>query len=274
MIESTKPETGNNPSRLFIVFLPLVYVGRLTISICLSTGKFCLFAINIFRNIFSLPIYLQEIVQQLLSIGFFSLPVIGMTALFAGGALALQVYSGGTRFNAESAVPAIVAIGMIRELGPVLCGLMIAGRVGSSIAAEIATMKVSEQVDALTTLSINPIKYLVVPRVIASIIALPILTGICDIIGILGGYLVGTGRLGFSTHWYIAQSLEFLGKDDVISSLIKGGVFGFIVAISGGYFGMNAIQGARGVGRATVKAVATASILIIALNFVLTDLFF
>ena len=161
------------------------------------------------------PFYPVELGRQLLRIGYFSLPVVGLTALFTGAALALQIYAGGARFNAETVVPSIVAIGIVRELGPVLGGLMVAGRVSSSIAAELGTMRVTEQIDALTTLSTDPMKYLVVPRVLAATLALPVLVAIGDVIGVMGGYLVGVGRLGFDPANYIRNTLDFLEGADV-----------------------------------------------------------
>ena len=212
--------------------------------------------------------------SSIFNIGYLSLPVVGLTALFTGAALALQIYSGGARFNAESVVPSIVAIGMVRELGPVLGGLMVAGRVSASIAAEIGTMKVTEQIDALTTLSTNPMKYLTVPRVLAATLSLPILVAIGDIIGIMGGYLVAINRLDFNSATYLNNTLSFLEGDDIMSGLIKASVFGFIVAIMGCFHGMNSDRGAQGVGKATTNAVVSASVLILTTNYLLTELFF
>jgi phospholipid/cholesterol/gamma-HCH transport system permease protein len=210
----------------------------------------------------------------LIQIGYFSLPVVGLTALFTGGALALQIYAGGARFSAEAVVPQIVAIGMVRELGPVLVGLMIAARVTSSIAAEIATMKVTEQLDALVTLSTHPMKYLTLPRVLAATLMMPLLVAVGDTIGILGGYIVSTQRLGFNAASYIQNTVDFLEAHDIASSLVKGAVFGFIAALVGCYYGMTSERGAMGVGRATKGAVVTASVLILAANFFLTEAFF
>jgi len=186
----------------------------------------------------------------------------------------LQIYSGGARFNAEAVVPQIVAIGMVRELGPVLVGLMIAARVTSSIAAEIATMKVTEQIDALVTLSTNPMKYLTLPRVLAATLVMPVLVAVGDTIGIYGGFLVSTERLGFNAAAYLQNTADFLTRIDIISSLVKGAVFGFIAALMGCYYGMNSDRGAMGVGRATKSSVVAAAIAILAANFILTEAFF
>jgi phospholipid/cholesterol/gamma-HCH transport system permease protein len=218
--------------------------------------------------------YGRQILEQMWRVGYNSLPVVGMTAFFTGGALALQIYLGSSRFNAEGLVASIVALGITRELGPVLAGLMVAGRVGASIAAELGTMRVTEQIDALVTLSTNPFKYLVGPRVIAAVVTLPILVAIADTIGIMGGYIVGTRSLGFNGFAYIKNTADFLHVDDVTSGLIKAAVFGFIIAIMGCYHGFNSKGGAQGVGRATTNAVVSAAILILAANFALTSLLF
>lgn len=212
--------------------------------------------------------------RQLIQIGWLSLPVVGLTALFTGAALALQIHSGGARFQAGDVVPAIVAIGMVRELGPVLGGLMVAARVASSIAAEIGTMRVTEQIDALVTLSTDPVRWLVTPRLWAALVTVPVLVGVGDIVGIMGGWLVGTHSLGFNSTTYLGNSWAYLERWDVVSGLIKGAAFGLIVALSGCWFGMRSSRGAEGVGRATKSAVVAAAVGILAANFVLTGLFF
>ena len=249
-------------------------IGKSTLDLCQVFGKISLFVISTFTHIIRPPFYWRELLSSIFNIGYLSLPVVGLTALFTGAALALQIYSGGARFNAESVVPSIVAIGMVRELGPVLGGLMVAGRVSASIAAEIGTMKVTEQIDALTTLSTNPMKYLTVPRVLAATLSLPILVAIGDIIGIMGGYLVAINRLDFNSATYLNNTLSFLEGADIMSGLIKASVFGFIVAIMGCFHGMNSDRGAQGVGKATTNAVVSASVLILTTNYLLTELFF
>lgn len=257
-----------------IINRTLAAIGRSTLALLASIGRLVIFVADSVGHIVRPPFYPAEFLQQLLRIGYFSLPVVGLTTLFTGGALALQIYAGGARFNAESVVPSIVAIGMVRELGPVLAGLMVAGRVGASIAAEIGTMRVTEQIDALTTLSTNPMKYLVVPRILAATLAMPVLVLIGDIIGVMGGYLVGVYRLDFSSAAYINNSVDFLVAGDVTSGLIKAAVFGFIVAVMGCYNGFRSERGAQGVGQATTNAVVSASILILASNYLLTELLF
>lgn len=249
-------------------------IGATVIWLCQVTGSLAVFAASGTSHVFRPPYYPGEIGRQIMRIGYFSLPVVGMTALFTGGALALQIYAGGSRFNAESVVPSIVAIGMTRELGPVLGGLMVAGRVSASIAAELGTMRVTEQIDALSTLSTNPMKYLVAPRLLAATLTMPILAFIGDVIGIMGGFLVGVSRLDFNATTYIKTTWDFLEAGDVTSGLIKAGVFGFIIAMMGCYQGYHSGRGAQGVGRATTNAVVTASILILASNYVLTEALF
>jgi phospholipid/cholesterol/gamma-HCH transport system permease protein len=257
-----------------LILAPLATIGRSVMGLLAGVGRVSIYAGATVSHLFRPPFYPREFLIQLMQIGFLSLPVVGLTALFTGGALALQIYSGGARFNAEAVVPSIVAIGMVRELGPVLGGLMVAGRVAAAIAAEIGTMKVTEQIDALVTLSTNPLKYLTLPRVLAATLSLPLLVAIGDSIGIFGGYLVATTRLGFNAANYIQNTVDFLEPWDVISGMIKGAVFGFIVAMMGCYHGMNSGKGAAGVGRATTNAVVSASILILASNYILTEVFF
>ena len=252
----------------------LAIIGRAVLSMLAAIGRVTLFAVDTVSHLGRPPYYPREFAQALVQIGYFSLPVVGLTTIFTGGALALQIYAGGARFSAEAVVPQIVAIGMVRELGPVLVGLMIAARVTSSIAAEIATMKVTEQIDALITLSTNPAKYLTLPRVLAATVVMPFLVGVGNIIGIMGGYLVGVERLGFNAGTYLRNTIDFLEPLDVVSSLTKAAVFGFLAALMGCYFGMRSDRGAQGVGRATKSAVVAASVLILAANFVLTELFF
>lgn len=257
-----------------MVLSPIAAIGRAAEHVLRAIGRVTLFIFQALSHMFRPPFYGREFALALLNIGWLSLPVVGLTALFTGGALALQIYSGGARFNAEAVVPQIVAIGIVRELGPVLVGLMIAARVTSSIAAEIATMKVTEQIDALITLSTDPMKYLVAPRVLAALLVVPILVAVGDVIGIFGGWIVATGSLGFNPASYLRNAINFLEVLDVVSSLVKGCVFGGLAALMGCYFGMNSGRGAQGVGRATKGSVEAAAVLILAANFVLTGVFF
>ena len=209
-----------------------------------------------------------------MEIGYYSLPVVGVTAIFTGAVLALQSYTGFSRFSAESAIASVVVLSITRELGPVLAGLMVAGRVGASIAAEIGTMRITEQIDALITLSTNPIKYLVAPRVIAAVLMMPCLVLVADIIGVMGGYFISIYTLGFSQDIYLQNTYQYLEVKDVTSGLIKSAVFGFIIAIIGCYSGYYSNKGAQGVGNATTNAVVISSIMILLTNYLLTKVFF
>ena len=250
---------------------PVRLTGRATLAMVRAVGRVAIFAA---RGLAAPGFRPRLLGEQLVRIGWLSLPVVGLTALFTGAALALQINAGGERFQAGDVVPAIVAIGMVRELGPVLGGLMVAARVASSIAAELGTMRVTEQIDALVTLSTDPMGWLVTPRLWAAILAGPVLVGVGDTIGIMGGWLVGTTALGFTSQGYLSNSWAYLESWDVVSGILKGAVFGAIVALAGCWFGMNAGRGAEGVGRATTNAVVAASVGILAANFVLTGLFF
>jgi len=253
---------------------PLAIIGRLFLSFLAAIGDLTLFAGRAILLGVRGPFYPRAIVRQMIDIGYYSLPVVGLTAIFTGMVLALQSHTGFSRFEAESAVATIVVLSMTRELGPVLAGLMVAGRVGASMAAEIGTMRVTEQIDALTTLSTDPFKYLVWPRLIAGLLMLPLLVLVADVIGVFGGYVVGIYKLGFGPYEYINNTLEFLEAQDVVSGLVKAAVFGFLVALMGCYQGYNSKGGAQGVGAATTKAVVSASILILTANYVVTELFF
>jgi phospholipid/cholesterol/gamma-HCH transport system permease protein len=217
---------------------------------------------------------LRSIGRQMVEIGYYSLPVVGLTAIFSGMVLALQSYTGFARFSAEGAIANVVVVAITRELGPVLAGLMVAGRIGAAMAAEIGTMRVTEQIDALTTLSTNPMKYMVAPRLIAGVAMLPLLVFVADIIGVFGGYLVSVYKLGFNASNYLQSTWDFVKPEDVISGLVKAAVFGFIITLMGCYHGYNSRGGAQGVGAATTNAVVSASILILSFDYILTELFF
>jgi phospholipid/cholesterol/gamma-HCH transport system permease protein len=252
----------------------LAAIGRTFLDLLESTGRFGLFTVTVVLNCLRPPFYFRLILRQIIEVGYYSLPVVGLTTLFAGMVLALQSYTGFSRFNAEGAVATVVILSITRELGPVMAGLMVAGRVGAAMAAELGTMRVTEQIDALSTLSTNPYKYLVAPRVIAATLTLPILVLIGDVIGVFGGYLVGVYRLDFNPASYLDQTWRYFEAMDVISGLVKAGVFGFIIALMGCYHGFNSDRGAAGVGKATTNAVVTASILILIFNYLLTGIFF
>lgn len=253
---------------------PLQPIGRAFLAFLAAVGRLAIFTGQGMAALVSPPFYFRQIGRQMVEIGYYSLPVIGLTAIFTGAVLALQSYSGFSRFSAESSIPMVVALSITRELGPVLAGLMVAGRIGASFAAEIGTMRVTEQIDALVTLSTNPFKYLVFPRLIAGLLMLPLLVVVADIIGIFGGYLVSVQKLGFSPGPYLNNTFDFLEVRDVVSGLVKAAAFGFIVALMGCYHGYHSKGGAQGVGAATTNAVVSASILILLFNYIITELFF
>lgn len=255
-------------------FKLLQYIGAALLRLCEKTGILTTFIIQSIWHVFTPPFFPKQFLRQIIGIGYYSLPVVGMTALFTGMVLALQSYTGFSRFNAESAIAGVVVLSITRELAPVLAGLMVAGRVGASIAAEIGTMRVTEQIDAMTTLSVNPFKYLIAPRIMAGTLTLPILVLLGDVIGVMGGYIVAVYSLGFSSNNYLIQTWDILQVMDVVSGLVKAAAFGFIVTIMGCYHGFNSGRGAQGVGTATTNAVVSSSILILIFNYVITQIFF
>jgi phospholipid/cholesterol/gamma-HCH transport system permease protein len=252
----------------------LAAIGAVFLSFLATTGRLVVFAGLALATAFSPPLYPGVMLRQMVNIGYFSLPVVGLTAIFTGMVLALQSYTGFSRFAAEGAVATVVVLSVTRELGPVISGLMVAGRVGAAMAAEIGTMRVTDQIDALTTLSADPLRYLVLPRLLAGVITVPMLVLVADIIGVFGGYLVGVYKLDFNPQAYLIGTREHLETSDVVHGLVKAAVFGFIVALMGCYHGYHSRGGAEGVGRATTHAVVSASILILVVDYLITAAFF
>ncbi|MDW3207150.1 MAG: ABC transporter permease [Alphaproteobacteria bacterium] len=253
---------------------PLRVIGAACLRFLSATGRLTVFALSGVSHCVRPPIYPRLIARQMIDIGYYSLPVVGLTTLFAGMVLALQSYTGFARFSAEGAIPSVVVLSICRELSPVLAGLMIAGRIGAAMAAELGTMRVTEQVDALETLSTNPMKYLIAPRLMAGVTMLPLLVLIGDIMGVFGGFVVSVYKLGFNEQTYLINTWNFLQAQDVISGLVKAAVFGFLVALMGCYHGLHSRGGAQGVGAATTNAVVSASILILIANYLITEMFF
>src|SRR6185312_13564411 len=223
-------------------------IGRAFLDFLAAAGRIVLFALAAIFYALKPPYYPRLILRQMVDIGYYSLPVVGLTAVFTGMVLALQTYTGFSRFAAENAIANVVVLSVTRELGPVIAGLMVAGRIGAAIAAEIGTMRVTDQIDALSTLSTNPYKYLVVPRLIAGTIALPCLVFIADVVGVFGGFLVGTYSLDYNPSSFLGVMMDNVATDDVASGLVKSAVFGFIVALMGCYHGYHSRGGAQGVG--------------------------
>ncbi|MDI6755486.1 MAG: ABC transporter permease [Thermodesulfobacteriota bacterium] len=220
------------------------------------------------------PFDIRNLLKQIEEVGVKSIPVVLITGGFTGMVLALQSYTGFKRFNAEAFVGTVVALSMTRELGPVLSGLMVSGRVGSAMAAELGTMQVTEQIDALYTLATNPIKYLIVPRFLAALIVMPILTVFADVVGILGGYLISVQLLGSNPTIYLRRTFDYLDLEDIYIGLFKSCIFGIIIATIGCYQGFNTRGGAEGVGKSTTRAVVMSSLLILIANYFITALFF
>jgi len=256
------------------ILAPFIALGRLAIALFASIGRVAIFAGRTIGRALTPPYYPSRLFEQLAHIGWFSLPVVGLTAIFTGAALAQQIYTAGSRFSATSTVPAVVVIGMVRELGPVLVGLMVAGRVSSAMAAEIGTMRVTEQLDALTTLRTDAYRYLIAPRLFAALISLPLMVLVANAIGIFGGWLLAVEKLGFNSVSYLSITRQYLAWEDFRMAMVKAGVFGFFIALMGCYHGFNTVGGAAGVGNATRNAVVSAFVLILSSNFLITAMVF
>lgn len=216
----------------------------------------------------------RQLSTQMVRVGVQSVPVVLLTAMFTGMVMALQSFRVLARFSAEGYVGSLVALSMVRELAPVLGALMIAGRCGSAMGAELGTMRVTEQIDALEVLATDPIHYLVVPRVWATVITLPLLIGLADALGIVGGYLVSVVMMGANPVTYLANSFQYMEMNDLTSGLIKAAVFGLLIAVVGCQKGFYTTGGAAGVGRSTTQAVVLASISVLIADFFLTKILF
>ena len=250
------------------------FIGVWILRFLEESGRVMILFLKTVHFIFRPPLDTRNLLKQIEYVGVKSIPVVLITGGFTGMVLALQSYTGFKRFNAEAFVGTVVALSVTRELGPVLSGLMVSGRVGSAMAAELGTMQVTEQIDALYTLAINPIKYLVVPRFLASLIVMPILTAFADVVGILGGYLISVLLLGTNPTIYVRRTYNYLDLEDVYFGLLKACIFGMIIATIGCYQGINTRGGAEGVGKATTNAVVISSLLILVANYFVTALLF
>lgn len=252
----------------------LAVIGRIIFSFLRTAGRLGIFTTTSLSHMFTAPFYFRSLGRQMMAIGYYSLPVVGLTTLFTGAALAINIFEGGSRFNAESALPTIVVIGIVRELGPVLCGLIVAGRVSASMAAELGTMRVTEQIDAMATLSTDPFKYLIAPRIIATTLMMPfMLVIVADVVGVMGGFLIATSKLNFNPSNYMTLTMDFLEMIDIYASLTKAAVFGFFISLMGCYHGFYSRGGAQGVGIATTNAVVSACMLILLSNYIVSELF-
>ncbi|HWR98544.1 MAG TPA: ABC transporter permease [Candidatus Methanoperedens sp.] len=239
-----------------------------------EAGRLMLLFLHTLVWCFRPPYRPRSVVQQMAGVGVSSLPIVMITAIFTGAVLALQTTTGFKRFNAQDLVGTIVALSICRELGPVLTGLIVSGRVGSGMAAELGTMRVTEQIDALETLATDPVNYLVVPRFLAALVMLPVLTALADVVGMAGGYGVSVFVLHANPTIYFRRSMDYLAFDDIYIGIVKAAAFGMIIAIVGCYRGFNAAGGAEGVGRATTHSVVLSSMLILTANYFITAFFF
>lgn len=249
-------------------------IGLVFIRLFEETGLWFRMLVRTILWTFRPPFEGIEWLRQMVRVGVDSVPVVFLTTMFTGMVMALQTYNGFHRVHAENFVGSVVALAMLRELSPVLVALMVTGRVGSSMAAEIGTMRVTEQLDALEALATDPVQYLFVPRVIAGIVMLPLLTILGDALGVGGGYLVGVKLMGANPVVYEQNTYQFLTMNDVWSGLIKSAVFGLILTLTGCVRGYYTKGGAEGVGRATTAAVVSASLIILLSDFFLTKLLF
>lgn len=249
-------------------------LGRISLQFVRNIGGIGIFALDTLAWMFRKPFKIRTAIDQMLEVGVLSFPVVAFTAIFSGMVIALQTYTAFQRFGAESLVGTVVALTLTRELGPVLTGLIVAGRAGSAMTASLGTMRVTEQIDALYTLAANPINYLVVPRVIACTLMLPVLVCLADIIGIFGGYMVAVFSLGANPVTYMERTFDYMELKDVYSGLVKAAVFGFIISVVGCYFGFFTEGGAEGVGKATTRSVVVSFLMIFLANYIITALFF
>ncbi len=248
--------------------------GLMMLHLLEELGRFFYIAAQSFLWTVRPPFEPREWLKQMVRVGYDSIPVVFLTTMFTGMVLALQTYRGFERFHAEGFVASVVALSLTRELAPVLTALMVAGRVGSSMAAELGTMRVTEQIDALYAMAVEPVQYLVVPRVGSSVLMLPLLTLIGDAIGILGGYVIAVGLFGANSYLYWDRTFQYMEVNDVTSGLIKAAFFGFVLSVTGCSKGFYTSGGAEGVGRATTAAVVMGSLSILLSDFFLTKILF
>jgi len=249
-------------------------IGEPVLGMLEELGRFFYILAQAFLWSFRPPFDRAQWLRQMVRVGVDSIPVVTLTALFTGMVLALQTYRGFERFHAEAYVGSVVALSLTRELAPVLTGLMVAGRVGSSMAAELGTMRVTEQIDALYAMATDPVQYLVVPRVGAALVMLPFLAVVADAVGIVGGWLVAGGLFHANTQQYWRSTFQYLEVNDITSGLIKAAFFGLVLAATGCSKGFYTTGGAEGVGRATTAAVVMASLSILLSDFFLTKILF
>lgn len=249
-------------------------IGRLTQSVLLTTGRMGIMLYQAATWLFVPPFKFRNIFKQMEFVGVKSVFVVVLTGSFTGMVLAFQSFNALKKFGAESLVGAMVGLSVARELGPVLTGLIVTGRVGSAMATELGTMKVTEQIDALSTMAVNPLKHLVVPRIVAGILMLPLLTIVSDFVGILGGYFIGVTVLNINPGVFVGRTLDFVATEDIFNGLIKSAFFGLILSLVACYQGFYTTGGAAGVGKAATSAVVLSSVLILIADYFLTSMMF
>ena len=249
-------------------------LGEKIVGYIKEMGRILLLLVDTIRWSFYPPFRVDLLFQQMERVGVRSVLVVVLTGVFTGMVLALQSFHATRSFGAETMVGVAVALSMTRELGPVLTSFMVTGRAGSAMAAEIGTMRVTEQIDALSAMAVNPIKYLIVPRVLASIVVVPMLTVIADFVGIVGGYFSGVIILRINAGAYVANMEKYVELDDIYHGIIKAAVFGLILSIIGCYKGYTTTGGAEGVGKATTQSVVLATVTILMANYLLTAAMF
>ena len=248
--------------------------GRAVLDNIEEMGKILILFLSVLMWMVRPPLKLRLIFKQMEFVGVKSIFVVVLTGTFTGMVMALQGYYGFRMFNAESLVGSTVALGMTRELGPVLTALMVTARAGSAMAAELGTMRVTEQIDALSVMAANPVKHLIVPRIIAGVVMLPALTIVSDFMGILGGYFVGVKILNINEGAFVKNITKMVDLSDIYNGLIKAAFFGLILSLVGCYKGLNTTGGAEGVGKATTEAVVLASVSILISDYFLTAIMF
>ncbi len=249
---------------------PIEILGRVIIGFTRELGSVLVLLSVTLKQLVIPPYEIRDTFKQMLEVGIRSLPVVFITAVFTGMVLSLQTYTGFKRFGAETLVGTVVALSMTRELGPVLTGLIVAGRAGAAMAAELGTMRVTEQIDALETLATNPVKYLVVPRFISGVLMLPALAIVTDIVGIIGGFVISVGLFGANSVSYWNRTWDYLELDDIYSGLIKAAFFGAAISLISCYKGFYTEGGAEGVGKATTGAVVLSSMTILISDYFLS----
>lgn len=245
-------------------------IGKTSMAFFASTGSVTLLFILSVRAVFKRPMRFKELLKQMEFIGVKSVPIIILAGGFTGMVFGLQTYVGFRGFGAESMSGSLVTLAMVSELGPVLTGLMVASRAGSAMAAELGTMRVTEQIDALSAMAVDPVHYLVTPRLLASIIVMPLLNIICIFAGLIGGYVVNVMFLGVNGSEYIELSNVYVKVSQITDSMIKALIFGILITIVSTYKGINADYGAEGVGKATTEAVVISCVLVLFSDYIIT----